>query len=324
LTHPVVIAHRGTSGERPEHTESAYRLAIAQGTDAVEPDLVLTRDGVLICRHENELSETTDITDRPAFAARRTTKTIDGKDVSGWFSEDFTLAELKTLRCRERLPHLRPASAAWNDREPVLTFGELLDIVGEAGRTIAVYAEIKHARYFDDLGLSHDAPLLAALRARGWTGADAPMLLQSFETGSLRRLAGLTGVRLVQLVAPSGGPPDAPGATFAEMMTDAGLARIAGYAAAISVEKTLVMPRTPDGGAAAPTDIVARAHAQGLAVNVWTFRPENRFLPKALRRGDDPAAHGDLETELRQVYALGVDGVFCDFPAVAVAARQPA
>lgn len=321
---PVVIAHRGASGERPEHSASAYRLALAQGADAVEPDLVPTRDGVLICRHENELSETTDISAHAAFAARRTTKTIDGREVTGWFSEDFTLAEIRTLRCRERLPDLRPASAAWNDREPVLTFDDLLDIVAAAGRRVEVYAEIKHAKYFDDLGLSHDGPLLATLEARGFRDARAPVLLQSFEVGNLQRLAMATGVRLVQLVAPWGGPPDRPGTTFADMMRDGGLADIARYAAAISVEKTLVFPRTPDGGSAPATDLVARAHAAGLGVNVWTFRPENRFLPTGLRRGDDPAAHGDLAAELRQFYAQGVDGVFCDFPAAAVAARQPA
>jgi glycerophosphoryl diester phosphodiesterase len=323
---PVVIAHRGASGERPEHTASAYRLAIAQGADAAEPDLVLSRDGVLVIRHEGELSGTTDVAMHAAFADRKTTKTIDGREQAGWFAEDFTLAELKALRCRERLPHLRPASAAHDGAEPMLTFDDLLDLVGEegrrVGRTIGVYAEIKHAGHYDALGLSHDLALLAALRARGLETAAAPVFLQSFEIANLRRLAQRTRVRLVQLIAPFGGPPDAPDVRYAQMLTDAGLAAIAGYAQAISVEKSLVVPRAPDRSSLAATDLIARAHGAGLAINAWTFRPENMFLPAELRAGDDPAMHGDFTAELRQHFALGLDGAFCDFPASAVAARD--
>lgn len=325
---PVVIAHRGASAERPEHTASAYRLAIAQGADAVEPDLVLTRDGALIVRHECELSDTTDIASRPEFAARRTTKAIDGRERTGWFSEDFTLAEVKTLRSRERLAHLRPASVAFDGQEEVLTFEELLDLVAEegarVGRTIGMYAEIKHARHFDELGLSHDGPMLRALEARGHRDAASPVLLQSFEVGNLKRLAGRTGLRLVQLVAPFKGPPDLPGASYAQMMTDAGLAAIARYAHAISVEKTLVVPRAEGGASATPTDLVARAHRAGLAINVWTFRPENVFLPMELRAGEDPATHGGVDAELRQYAALGLDGAFCDAPGRACAALDNA
>jgi len=325
---PIVIAHRGASGERPEHTATAYRLAIAQGADAVEPDLVPTRDGVLVCRHENELSGTTDIAARPEFAGRRTSKTIEGREHAGWFSEDFTLAELKTLRCRERLPQLRPASAAFDGAEPMLTFDELLDLLAEEGarvrREIAVYAEIKHAAYFDSIGLSHDVPMLAAFEARGWRDAMAPVLLQSFEVGNLERLAQKTRVRCVQLLAPFGGPPDRPGLKYADMLGDEGLARIARYAQAISVEKSMIVPRAPDGASLAPTDFVPRAHRAGLAINAWTFRPENMFLPTERRSGADPAAHGDLAAELRQHFALGLDGAFCDFPGAGVAARDGA
>jgi glycerophosphoryl diester phosphodiesterase len=321
---PVIIAHRGASGERPEHTASAYRLAIAQGADAVEPDLVLSKDGVLIVRHEGELAGTTDVAAHAAFAERRTTKVIDGRTQEGWFAEDFTVAELKTLRCRERLPHLRPASAAHDGEEPILTFDELLDLLAEAERPIGLYAEIKHAAHYDSLGLSHDAPLLASLRARGLDDAAAPVWLQSFEVGNLKRLARTARARLVQLVAPFAGPPDQRGDSYASMMEDKGLAAIAQYAQAISVEKSMIVPRDADGAALAPTDLATRARRAGLRINAWTFRPENRFLPTSLRRGDEPAAHGDLAAELRQHASLGLDGAFCDFPAMAVAARDGA
>jgi glycerophosphoryl diester phosphodiesterase len=318
---PVIIAHRGASGERPEHTASAYRLAIAQGADAVEPDLVVSKDGVLIVRHEGELSGTTDVAAHAAFAARRKTKIVDGRTQEGWFAEDFTLAELKTLRCRERLPHLRPASAAHDGGEPILTFDELLDLLGEAGRPIGLYAEIKHAAHYDALGLSHDAPLLAALRARGMDRPGAPVWLQSFEVGNLKRLAHTAKARLVQLVAPFGGPPDARDTTYEDMLEYDGLEEVSGYAHAISVEKSLIGPPKARGF---PDNLIQRAHRCGLAINAWTYRPENFFLPAELRAGADPAAHGDLAAELRQHFALGLDGAFCDFPALAVAARDGA
>lgn len=321
---PVVIAHRGASGERPEHTASAYRLAIAQGADAVEPDLVLSKDGVLMVRHEGELGGTTDVAGHAAFADRRTTKIIDGRAQEGWFAEDFTLTELKTLRCRERLPHLRPASAAHDGEQQILTFDELLDLLAAAGRPIGLYAEIKHAAHYDSLGLSHDAPLLASLRKHGLDDPAAPVWLQSFEVGNLRRLAGATRTRLVQLVAPYGGPPDTQDRTYARMLERDGLAEIATYAQAISVEKSLIVPRSADGAALAPSDLVARAHDAALAINAWTYRPENMFLPRDLRRGEEPAVHGDFAAELRQHFALGLDGAFCDYPAAAVAVRDGA
>ncbi len=322
---PFIIAHRGASGERPEHTMAAYRLAIAQGADFIEPDLVPTKDGVLVCRHENEISGTTNVADHPEFAARKATKTIDGAAVTGWFTEDFTLAELKTLRCRERLPRLRAANTAFDGQEAIATFDEALDLAtaegARLGRVVGVYPETKHPTYFDRLNLSHDKPLLDALRARGFATREAPIFIQSFEVDNLRRIAGQTDVRRVQLASAEGGPFDRPGVTYASMMSDAGLTRISTYAGAIGVEKALLLPRDADGRSTAPTDLIARAHEAGLKVHAWTFRAENTFLPLELRRGAEPSAHGDMEAELRLLFARGLDGAFCDFPAIGVAAR---
>jgi len=321
---PAVIAHRGASGERPEHTLEAYALAIEQGADWVEPDLVITRDGVLVARHENEISETTDVATRPEFANRRTTKVIEGKSVVGWFAEDFTLAELKTLRARERLPQLRPASAAHDGKFQIATLDEIAALVrdhrGEAGRPIGIVAELKHAAYFDSIGLPLDRPLLAALD--GPLGQEkALVIVESFEPGILRRLNRTTEVRLVQLLAEEGRPADGKELSFRAMATPEGLARIRGYADGIGAAKGLIIPRAPGGASLPPTTLVEDAKHAGLFVFVWTFRNENHFLPTELRRGEDPAAHGDAAAEYRMFYKLGVDGVFSDFPAQAVAAR---
>lgn len=335
VTEPLVIAHRGASGERPEHTLAAYRLAIAQGADFIEPDLVMTKDGVLIARHENELSDTTDVAERPEFAARRRTQTIDGRTVDGWFSEDFTLAEIKALRAKERLPQLRPQNAAFDGQEAIPTLQEIITLVraeeARTGRVIGLYPETKHPSHFAGLGLAMERPLAETLARNGYDGPEDAAFIQSFETGALKALKRLTGVRLVQLIADSGAPWDLASAgdprTYADLVTDAGLAGIATYADGIGVQKSLLIPRDAEGRSLAPTDLASRAHAKGLAVHVWTFRNENFFLPKELRSGDpaDPrflAFHGDAETELRAFYALGVDGVFADFPAMAVAARN--
>jgi glycerophosphoryl diester phosphodiesterase len=329
---PLVIAHRGASGERPEHTLGAYARAISQGADFIEPDLVMTRDGVLVCRHENEISATTDVASRSYFASRRSVKLIDGVSVEGWFTEDFTLDELKSLRCRERLPALRPANTAFDGQETIATFDEVCDLVaGEGirlGRTIGVYPETKHPSYFESIGLSFDDPLIAALRRRRLDVAMAPCFIQSFETQNLKRLALSVRTPLVQLVGEAGGPVDAAhtGASYRAMVEDRGLEEIAGYAAGIGPAKGLILPRDPDGRSLAASDLVRRAHRFGLKVHAWTFRSENFFLPRELRRGD-PAApdhmrqKGDAAAELRAFFAMGVDGVFADFPAEAVAAR---
>jgi len=322
---PVVIAHRGASGERPEHTRAAYELAIDQGADFIEPDLVMTRDGHLVVRHENEIGETTDVADRPEFAARRTTRDVDGVPITGWFTEDFTLAELKTLRARERLPALRPASAAFDGQEPILTFDEVIviarDASARAGRVIGVAPELKHPSHFAALGLPMEDVFIAALERHGLTGAHAPILIQCFEVGTLERLAARIDAPLLQLMQAHGGPAERPGATYAEMATPQGLAAIARYADAIGVQDLMVVPRDDAGRALEASSLTKDAHAAGLKVVVWTFRAENVFLPAQYRVGDVSAAHGDFEGWLKAIYALGVDAVFSDFPAAAVKAR---
>jgi glycerophosphoryl diester phosphodiesterase len=320
---PVVIAHRGASGERPEHTLAAYDLAIEQGADFIEPDLVPTKDGILVARHENDITDTTDVADRPEYAGRRTKKTIDGVEHSGWFTEDFTLAELKTLRARERLPLLRPENARFDGQFDVPTLAEIVALAkrrsSETGRAIGIYPETKHPSYFASIGLPLEDALLAELKAAGWDSADAPVFIQSFEVDNLKALAKRTRVRLVQLVASSGGPADGAHASYADMLTPAGLRAIASYAAGLGPEKPLVV----DGDGRA-TPLVAAAHAAGLVVHPWTFRAENHFLPSADRAGIDPRAHGRLDEEIARHLAAGVDGFFTDFPYVGVAARDGA
>ncbi|MCC5793354.1 MAG: hypothetical protein JJT85_01300 [Chromatiales bacterium] len=335
---PLLIAHRGASGLRPEHTLAAYRLAAEQGADYLEPDLVLTRDGELVARHENEIGETTDVSSRPAYAARRRTQRIDGHEVTGWFTEDFTLAELRGLRARERLPDLRPGSAGYDGQFQIPTFSEILALASEidqqraaaarnAGQPvpapIGIYPETKHPSHFLALGLDFEPALLEALERAGRTGPDAAIYVQSFEVTNLRRLhARCAGLPLVQLVAAGGGPADQPGVDYAAMLSPSGLAAIAAYADAIGPDKSLVVPRLPDGTTGHPTSLVSDAHAAGLAVHAWTFRAENHFLPLQCRRGGDPAALGDLGCELELFLAAGIDGLFTDHPGVAAAAIE--
>ncbi|WP_188054045.1 glycerophosphodiester phosphodiesterase [Sphingosinithalassobacter sp. CS137] len=320
---PLVIAHRGASGERPEHTLLAYELAIDQGADFIEPDLVATRDGVLVARHENNIADTTDVADHPEFADRRTTKEIDGTPQTGWFTEDFTLAELRTLRARERLPQLRTGNTAYDGQAVIPTFAEVVALAqrrsAELGRTIGVYPETKHPSYFARIGLPLEEKLLAVLRDAGWDRADAPVFIQSFEVGNLVALDRVTGVRLVQLMARAGGPADDPAASYAAMATPEGLRAIAAYADGVGPEKALILPEWD-----APTAFVDHAHAAGLEVHPWTFRAENLFLPAPLRSGSDPAAHGDLQAEIARFLELGVDGFFTDFPYQGVRARAAA
>jgi glycerophosphoryl diester phosphodiesterase len=301
---------------------AAYRLAIAQGADFIEPDLVMSKDGVLVCRHENEISGTTDVAARAEFALRRTRKSVDGNDVEGWFAEDFTLAELKTLRCRERLPELRPRNTVFDGQEQILTFAEVLALAMESG--VGICPELKHPSFLAGLGFEPAAALAGPLHAAGGQAVADKVLVQCFEVGSLVTLASMSSLRIptLQLIAAQGGPWDRRGVDYASMITDAGLREIAGYASAIGVDKALIVPRDAENHSLAPTDLITRAHAAGLEVIAWTFRAENYFLPAELRRGDNPAAHGDLASELRAFRALGVDGVFCDFPAAAVAALR--
>lgn len=308
---PLVIAHRGASGERPEHTLMAYQRAMDQGADYIEPDLVMTRDGVLVARHENEIGGTTDVAARPEFAARQTQKVIDGETFSGWFTEDFTLAELRTLRARERLPHLRPASAAFDGQALIPTFQEVVDLAraehARTGRTVGVYPEMKHPSYFEGLGLAMGETLATALRDNNMDRRDAPVFVQCFEAAPLRAFRARSQAPTVMLV----GEGD---------LSDADLADIATFADGLGPEMKMVLNLDhPDLPA---TTLITRAHGAGLKVHPWTHRAENNFLPAWLQRGSDPAAHGDSATLLRALYRAGVDGVFTDFTALAVKVRQ--
>jgi glycerophosphoryl diester phosphodiesterase len=285
-----------------------------------------------LARHENEIGGTTDVADK--FPDRRTTKQMDGASVTGWFTEDFTLAELRTLRARERIPQLRPANTEWDGCFAIPTLDEIIELAkaesARTGRTIGVYPETKHPTYFRGIGLPLEEPLVETLRRHGWDGPDAPVFVQSFEVENLRRVHGMTGVRLVQLLGPQGQPYDFQAAgdprTYADLATPEGLAEIARYAQGIGPHKDLVIPRNAAGRLGEPTALVRDTHAQGLVVHPWTFRSENYFLPTDLRRGDPadptfPRQRGDAVAELRRFYEAGVDGVFADHPADAVAAR---
>jgi glycerophosphoryl diester phosphodiesterase len=325
----LVIGHRGASGYRPEHTLASYRLAIAMGADFVEPDLVATKDHVLVARHENEISGTTDVRDHPEFADRETTKTIDGVAVTGWFTEDFTLAELRTLRACERIPGLRPGNTAFDGLDRVPTLQEVVDLAKQAG--VGIYPETKHPTYFDSIGLSLEEPLLDTLQANGYHGPEAPVFIQSFEVANLKELRGRTRLPLVQLLGETGAPYDLVAAgdprTFADLATPEGLAEIANYANGIGPGKNLIVPRDPAGNLQEPTSLVRDAHAAGLLVHAWTFRNENLFLPADFRQGNPaseryPGATGDAPAEYGRFFALGLDGVFSDNPDTAVAARH--
>jgi glycerophosphoryl diester phosphodiesterase len=324
---PILIAHRGASGYRPEHTLAAYELAARMGADYLEPDLVPTADGHLVARHENEISETTDVAERLELTDRRTTKVVDGVEVTGWFAEDLTLAELRTLRCRERLPRLRPANTAYDGQFLVPTLAEILDLRSrlsdDLGRELGVYPETKHPTYFRDRGLPLEEPLVAALAEAGLNRVDAPVFVQSFELGSLVTLRRL-GLRvpLVFLVAETGAPYDlgaaGDGRTYADLLTPAGLVELAHWVAAIGPHKDLVVGRSPTGGLGEPTSLVADAHAAGLQVHPWTFRRENAFLPTDLQ---GPDGTGDVVAEIRRHLAAGVDGFFTDNADLGQAAR---
>ena len=324
---PIVIAHRGASAYRPEHTLAAYTLAIEQGADFIEPDLVMTKDHVLVCRHENEISQTTNVSTHPEFADRRKAKTVDGVEGLGWWVEDFTLAELKTLRARERIPQLRPGNAQYNDQFEIPTFAEALALAQSRGK--GIYPELKHPTALRELGVDPAPAFIAAVNEGGGQRAADIMYVQCFEIGAIRTLAQMSSIRwrCVQLVAAEGSPWDQRDTTYAAMLTGDGLRRIAEYARGLGAEKSLIIPRDAANNLAPSTDLVARAHAANLAVHPWTMRPENFFLPTSLRGGDATAPdymrqHGNLDAELRAFYAAGVDGVFSDDPAAAVAARN--
>lgn len=326
----LVIGHRGAPGYRPEHSESGYRLALELGADAVEPDVVASKDGVLVLRHENEIGGTTDVAEHPEFAERRITKTIDGHEVTGWFTEDFTWAELQTLRLRERIPELRPSSAAHDGTERMLRLADLLRILAEheanSGRRAGLVVEIKHATYFEALGLPLDDLLVAEIAESGWDAASG-LVIECFELGILERLR-RRGVdaRYVYLLEKSGAPADrvardgAEASTFADDLTDAGLDALAGRVDGISVDKAYLLPWTTQGKRVG--DLVARAHERDFVVFTWTLRPENAFLNPRHRLGDEPGELGDWEREFAAILGTGVDGVFADYPDRALAVRD--
>jgi glycerophosphoryl diester phosphodiesterase len=313
---PLVIAHRGASGYRPEHTLGAYQLGIEMGADCIEPDLVMTRDGELIARHEPEIGATTDVAQK--FPDRKTTKQLDGKPLEGWFAEDFTLAEIKTLRARQSRAY---RASAWDGIWEVPTLQEVIDLARRAktatGREVCLYPETKHPTYFAEQGLDIDAALVAVLNRNGLTGPDAPVYIQSFETGNLKKLKGMTGVRLVQLMDDfTAQPYDLAKAglatTYRDLMQPAALAEIATYAHGIGPWKRTIVAEK-DGVLAPANALIADAHAAGLKVHPYTFRDEPQFLAKDY--GNDPAE------EYLQFFRLGVDGLFTDFPDTALRAR---
>ncbi len=297
----VVIAHRGASGERPEHTLESYRLAIEEGADYIEPDLVMTRDGVLIARHENEIGGTTDVAQHASFAGRRRTQIIDGESMTGWFTEDFTLSEIKSLRARERLAELRPHNRQFDGRFAVPTFDEIMQLVmsanGQAARSrpVGVYPETKHPAHFAAIGLPLELTLLDTLQRYRYARPGSAVFIQSFDPRNLRQLRGMTRLPLVQLLQHELGD----------------LGEIAKYADAIGIAKVL-----------ATRAAIQAAHAVNLGVHVWTFRAENEFLPTDLKVGESPAAHGNLAAEIQRYLERGIDGFFVDFPAVGVRVRD--
>ena len=324
----LVIGHRGAPAWRPEHTLASYAKAIADGADLIEPDLVMSRDGVLVARHENEIGGTTDVARHPGFAARKTTKTIDGAAVTGWFTEDFTLAELKTLRARERLPQLR--GTKYDGEFPIVTLEEIIEFVAAestlAVRPVGIIPEIKHGSYFQGIGLPMEDCLLATLAAHAYTRT-APVEIQSFETANLKYLRRKLGdrhpnVRLLQLMeAPAAQPHDVAVAggelDYGRMMAPEGLREVARYADAIGPDIAAILSPGPDGKLGEPTSLVRDAHAAGLEVHPWTFRPENRYLAKEFWQGADPHTinQAGLVAQIDAWLDAGIDAFFTDDPA---------
>ena len=327
---PLIFGHRGCSARRPEHTLASYKQAVIDGADFIEPDLVATKDGILVIRHENEISGTTNVATKPEFASRRTTKTIDGYTLTGWFTEDFTLAELKTLRAIERLGKMRPESQSYDGQFEVPTFEEMIAFTvaqaKEQGRVIGLVPELKHSTYFASIGLPLEDRFLAMLAAHDYTRKN-PVEIQSFETANLRyirkKLGRPANVKLLQLM---GGPNDVPPdialaggkTTYGDMATQDGFAKIAVYADIVGPSSRMLMLLDADEKLGKPTSFVADAHAAGLLVRPYTFRPENRFLPADLRGpgGLDARNEAGAVAEMRRYLALGIDGLFTDDPAL--------
>lgn len=326
----LVIGHRGASALRPEHTIAGYTKAIEIGADVIEPDLVSTKDGVLVARHENEISGTTNVADKAEFASRKATKIIDGVSITGWFTEDFTLAELKTLRAKERIPANRPENAKYDGQFEIPTFQEVMDLAKaktkETGRTIGIYPETKHPSYFKSINLPLEKRLVDALHANGYKGKTAPVFIQSFEVANLKEIRALTDLPIVQLLSGTGQPEDfrlvGDKRSYADIATAAGLKEVATYANGIGPSKEMIIPRDANNNLGTPTSLVKDAHAANLVLHPYTFRPENPFLPANLRKGDVKSLteRGDLAAELTVFLQAGIDGFFTDDPAVGRAA----
>ena len=338
---PIVIGHRGACGYVPEHTLTSYFVAMQDGVDYIEPDLVMTKDGVLIARHENEIGGTTDVARHPEFANRRTTKTIDGVPHAGWFTEDFTLAELKTLRARERIAAIRPANTRFDGQFQIPTFDEICSLVAAvqqqretaarqlglpAPPRIGVYPETKHPTYFQGLGLPMEELLVSTLHGYGYKGAQGLGIIQCFEVSNLKAMRRMTELPIVQLLEAEGAPFDlvvkGRARTYRDLTTPAGLAEIATYATGIGPHKWQVIALDANERLDRPTPLVEQAHAAGLEVHAYTFRAENQYLPRNFRSDADPNALGDLQSELRAYLAAGLDGFFTDHADRGVEARN--
>jgi glycerophosphoryl diester phosphodiesterase len=325
---PVVVGHRGAPGYRPEHTLASYELAFRQGVDWVDVDLVPTKDGVLVARHENEISGTSDVSKHPEFANRKTTKIIDGTPLTGWFTEDFTLAELKTLRAVERIPQFRPNNNIYNAHYQIATYQEVLDLTRRLGRdlhrTLGTYPEVKHSTYFGSIGNPTEPKLVDILDRNGLNRPNAPVIIQSFEVSNLIQLHRQVRVPLLQLTSATGAPADfvAKGdrRTYADLVTPQGLRDVAEYATYLGPEKAQIIPRDAAGNLTTPTSLIRDAHAAKLQVQPYTFRNENNFLPTDLRSSADSAAYGDIFAEESAYLKAGVDGFFADHPDTALEA----
>jgi glycerophosphoryl diester phosphodiesterase len=331
---PQIFGHRGAAGYRPEHTLASYDLAIRMGADVIEPDLVSTKDHVLIARHENDITGTTDVASHPEFAGRKTTKVIDGTPITGWFTEDFTLAELKTLRAKERLPDVRQENTIHDGRYQIPTFQEVIDLAKResrrTGRVIGLAPETKHPTYFDSIGLSLEEPLVRTLRKNGLDNRNSDVYLQSFEEANLRELHSRFHLKVNLLQLTSAGATARPydhvakndPETYAQMTTAQGLKEISTYADALGPDKTQIFPRDAAGRTDAPTSLVRDAHRAGLEVVPYTIRAENQFLPAQYRSAGSPNDYGNVFAELQDLFKVGVDGVFCDQPDLGFAARE--
>jgi glycerophosphoryl diester phosphodiesterase len=317
---PLVIGHRGASGYRPEHTIAAYELAIQMGADYIEPDIVSTKDGILIARHENDISETTDVANRPEFSNRKTTKKIDGKDVNAWFTEDFTLAEIKTLRAKERLSF---RNHSFDGRFEIPTLQEVIDLAKrksvQIGRTVGIYPETKYPTYFQSINLPLEKPLVSILETNGYTSKNDPVFIQSFEVENLKQLDKMTDLPLIQLLDEANKQPydfvvKGDSSTYGDLTSPKELTKIAEYADGLGPYKRLIVPAGEDKRLKPATSLINDAHAVGLRVHTWTFRNEDQYLA--------PDYNGNFQAEYEQFFKLGIDGVFSDFPDSAVTARN--